>query len=126
MKMMLAVALGGAIGAVLRYRATALFVQMFGGGFPYGVLFVNVAGSFIMGVLVQLMALKITLAPEVRAMLMVGLLGALTTFSSFSLDVALLYQRGDLGAAAIYIIASVVLSVGGLFFGLWLVRVVVA
>jgi CrcB protein len=86
----------------------------------------NVIGSFVMGVLVAAGALFWSPSPELRAFLTVGLLGAFTTFSSFSLEVALLYERGDLGLAALYIVASVILCVLGLFLGLWLVRGVAA
>jgi len=86
---------------------------------------VNVTGGFIMGVIVELSALRLQLSPEVRAFLTVGILGGYTTFSTFSLDSALLIQRGEYASAAAYIIGSTVLSIVALFSGLWLVRAVV-
>ena len=126
MNILLAVAVGGALGAVGRYLLIGQVVSWLGAGFPFGTLAANVIGSFVMGVLVEAGALFWSPSPELRAFLTVGLLGAFTTFSSFSLEVALLYQRGELGLAALYIAASVILCVLGLFLGLWLVRGVVA
>ncbi|MBT5267539.1 MAG: fluoride efflux transporter CrcB [Rhodospirillaceae bacterium] len=122
MKMILAVALGGAVGAVARYKVTAMFLHLFGSGFPYGTLFVNVVGSFAMGVLIELLALKIELSQEVRAMIVTGVLGAFTTFSTFSLDVAYLWERGNLAGTALYVAGSVVLAIGALFGAMALVR----
>ena len=130
MKMLLAVAFGGALGAVGRYLATGRIERWFGGwlggDFPLGVLSVNVIGSFLMGALVEILARTWSPPPEMRAFLVVGLLGAFTTFSSFSMEVALLYERGALGQAALYIAASVILSIGGLFAGMALFRAVLA
>ncbi len=122
MKLVLAVALGGAIGAVARHRTVELFARRFGPDFPWGVLFVNVAGSFLMGLAVEWLMLKLGPAPVWRAFLAAGVLGAFTTFSSFALDVAGLHQRGQLWAAAIYVAASVALSILALFAGLWAAR----
>lgn len=118
MKLLLAVALGGALGAVGRHFVAGQALRLVGGGFPVGTLSVNVIGSFVLGVLVGLMALKWSVGPELRAFLVVGLLGGFTTFSAFSLDVVLLFERGNLPAAAAYVLATVVLSIGGLFAGL--------
>ena len=122
MKMLLAVAAGGAVGAVGRYLAMSQAAKWFGTGFPAGTLAVNVIGSFVLGVLVELMALAWSPSQELRAVLVVGVLGAFTTFSTFSLDVALHWERGELSLVAVYIVASVALSVGALFAGLGLVR----
>ena len=122
MKVLLAVAAGGAVGAVARYLTMSLVGVLIGGGFPYATLAVNVVGSFVLGVLVEFSALVWSPGEALRAFLVVGVLGAFTTFSTFSLDVAVLYERGELGAAAVYIIASVILSVAGLFAGLAAVR----
>ena len=121
-KMLLAVAAGGALGAVGRYLAIAGVGQLFGTGFPLGTIVVNVVGSFVLGLLTELMALVWSPSPELRALIVVGVLGAFTTFSTFSLDVVLLYERGALGQAALYVVASVVLSVAGFFLGLALIR----
>lgn len=126
MKMILAIAAGGAFGAVGRHLLAHQLTQLFGSGFPVGILACNVIGSFIMGALVELMALVWSPSMEVRAFLTVGLLGAFTTFSTFSLDVVLLAQRGEYTQAGIYVVASVVLSVGGLLAGLHLFRAILA
>lgn len=126
MKMLLAVAVGGAIGAVARYKTIGWVGHLAGHGFPWGTLAVNVVGSFLMGVLIEVGALRQVLTPELRAFLAVGALGAFTTFSSFALDVAALWERGDTGAAAAYIASSTTLSILALFAGLWTVRQVLA
>lgn len=118
MPMALAIALGGAVGALSRHYMAAAVSRAFGLGFPYGTLTVNVVGCFLMGLLVEAMALRFSITPEARGFLAVGLLGGFTTFSAFSLEVALLYERGQLLLAAIYVVASVVLSVAALFGGL--------
>jgi len=124
--MILAIAAGGAVGAVGRHFLAHQVTALFGAGFPIGILVCNVLGSFVMGALVELMALVWSPSVETRAFLTVGLLGAFTTFSTFSLDVVLLAQRGEYTLAGVYVVASVVLSVGGLLAGLHLFRVVLA
>jgi CrcB protein len=122
MKGLLAVELGGALGALARYGVFVAATHLLGHGFPYGTLIVNVLGSLLLGVLIEGLALAWTLPESVRLFLVVGVFGAFTTFSTFSLDVAVLYERGRTIAAAGYIVASVVLSVGGLFTGLHIMR----
>lgn len=126
MKMILAIAAGGALGAVARHYAIHRVALMLGAGFPWGTLAVNIAGSFAMGILIELMALVWSPGQELRAFMVVGLLGAFTTFSTFSLDVALLYERGQLIPAGAYIVASVILAVTGLFAGMALIRAAIA
>ncbi len=126
MKLVIAIALGGAVGAVGRHFVGAQMLRLLGSGFPWGTLTVNVLGSFVMGALVELMALRWSVGPELRAFMTVGILGAFTTFSTFSLDVAVLGERGDLALAGLYAVLSVALSVGGLFAGLWLFRTLLA
>ena len=130
MMTVLAVAAGGAIGAAGRYVlagwAERLLSAWLGGGIPYGTLAVNVIGSFLLGVLVELLALSLSVSPELRGLLVVGVLGGFTTFSAFSLDTVLLLERGELGRAALYVLLSVCLSVGGLFAGLRLMRLVLS
>jgi len=111
MKMVLAIAAGGAIGAVARHFAAAQFGHWLGQGFPWGILLVNILGSFLMGLLVEAMTLAWSPSLELRALLTVGVLGAFTTFSTFALDVVLLYERGQVLGAAVYIGASVALAV---------------
>lgn len=99
MQMMLAVALGGAVGAVGRYLVVTRLGELLGYGFPYGTLAVNVIGSFLMGCLVEASALALPLSTEARGLILVGGLGAFTTFSTFALDVATFYERGELTGA---------------------------
>ena len=118
------VALGGALGASGRYAAGVWATRLLGHGFPYGTLFVNVAGCFLMGALVEAAALKFSMSQEMRAFLTTGVLGGFTTFSAFALDFVVLYERKLAGTAALYLGASVVLSILALFAGLWLVRMI--
>lgn len=117
---LLQVALGGAVGASLRYLAGVGVVRLIGHGFPWATLFVNVLGSLAMGALVALLAQKD--ATRFAPLLMTGLLGGFTTFSAFSLDAVTLYERGQIGAAASYVTASVVLSIAALFAGMALMK----
>jgi len=125
MKLLVAIAAGGAIGALGRHFVNVLALAWFGTGFPLGTLTVNVLGSFLMGVLVEMSALVWSPGPALRALLTVGMLGAFTTFSTFSLEIALLYERGQLGLSTLYVILSLALSIGGLFAGLALIRAIV-
>jgi CrcB protein len=114
---------GGGIGAALRHFFNVLFARTLGTAFPYATLFENVTGSLVMGLLISTFAFKSDIPQHVRLFLTTGILGGYTTFSTFSLDTVLLYERGDnLGMAALYVLLSVVLSVGGLFAGMALVR----
>jgi CrcB protein len=122
MSMIIAIAIGGAAGAVGRHFVNIGMASLLGHGFPWGTLTVNVVGSLIIGLLVHLMAVSWTVSPEMRALLTVGGLGAFTTFSTFSIDAVVLYERGAIGAAAIYVIVSVVAAIGALFLGLRLGR----
>ena len=122
MKILLMVAIGGAIGAVARQQSNQLIMRIFGGEFPIGTIFVNILGSFIMGLLFELFASKITLSDEWRSLIFTGVLASFTTFSSFALDVALLSERNEYYYALCYIGMSVVLSIGALFVGLWVMR----
>lgn len=118
----LSIAAGGAIGAVSRHFVNVASAGAFGLGFPWGTMIVNIAGSFVMGLLIGLFAQADHVTQDVRAFLTIGFLGAFTTFSTFSLDAVALYERGEMGLSAAYIIGSVVLSIAGLFAGLMLVR----
>ena len=110
----LIVFLGGGIGAALRHGVNLVSARLLGTGFNYATLFENVTGSVIMGLLVGYFAFQGGVPQHVRLFLTTGILGGYTTFSAFSLDTILLYQRGELGLAALYVILSVALSVGGL------------
>ena len=122
MKILLMVAIGGAIGAVARQQSNQLIMRIFGGEFPIATIFVNILGSFITGLLFELFASKITLSDEWRSLIFTGVLASFTTFSSFALDVALLSERNEYYYALCYIGMSVVLSIGALFVGLWVMR----
>jgi CrcB protein len=124
MKLVLAIALGGAIGAVGRHYVSVAMVLLVGYGFPWGTLVVNIVGSFLMGALIETMALVWSPSVEMRALLTVGLLGAFTTFSTFSLDVATLYERDATLQLAAYVVVSVAVSILALFAGLRLMRLV--
>lgn len=119
----LAIAAGGAIGAVMRHYLASFIMRLTGSGFPYGTLTVNIAGSFMMGLVVSLLALKFSPGGAFRAFLTVGLLGGFTTFSAFSMEAALMIERHETGAAALYIVLSVALTLAGLFAGLALGRI---
>ncbi|WP_169568541.1 fluoride efflux transporter CrcB [Sneathiella limimaris] len=120
--MYLSIAVGGAVGACARFGMGSLVGRLLGHGYPFGTLIVNILGSFLMGALIEYMALRWSPSPEVRSLLVTGFLGAFTTFSTFSLDVAVQMQKGAYLAAGGYIAASVVFSIGGLFAGLYLMR----
>ena len=125
-KILALVAAGGAAGAVGRYLVVVGAGALFGPGFPWGVLTVNVVGSFAMGILTGLGNHVWTLAPEIRSLLVIGVLGGFTTFSAFSQDAVDQFERGDHAAAAIYMAASVGCSVLALVAGLRLMRLALA
>lgn len=118
----LIVFLGGGVGAALRHGINLAAGRALGTAFPYGTLIINVTGSLVMGLIAGYFAIKGDASQNWRLFLTTGILGGYTTFSAFSLDAAVLYERGEAGAAAIYVIASVAVSIAGLFAGLALVR----
>lgn len=118
----LAVALGGAFGAMARYAVSLWLLNTSGPKFPYATLTVNVLGSFIMGLLFVVIVERAALPTEMRSLLMVGFLGAFTTFSTFSLDALNLWQNGDLFAALVYVLATVVLCLIAISSSIWLAR----
>jgi CrcB protein len=117
-----AIASGGAIGALLRFWISNGVYSVMGRDFPYGTLFVNVVGSFAMGIGFILLVERAALAPEWRAFLLVGLLGALTTFSTFSIETLNLIESGALTKAAINMVGSVVVCVVAVWGGVLLAR----
>ncbi len=123
---LVAVAIGGATGSVARYLLMTAVGQWLGTQFPYGTLTVNAIGCFTMGALAELAALVWSPSPELRALVMVGVLGGFTTFSSFTLDVGLLVSRDAFLSAAGYVLASMVLTIAGFFAGLAVVRSLVS
>jgi len=118
----LIVFVGGGIGAALRHGFNLAFARLFGTAFPHATVFENVSGSVVMGVLVAWFAFRGGIPQHWQLFLTTGILGGYTTFSTFSLDVAVLYERGEIALAALYVLLSVALSIGGLFGGLALVR----
>jgi fluoride exporter len=118
----LIVFVGGGIGAALRHWCNGVALALWGGHHPWGTLFINVSGSLLMGVVVEVAALKAGLPPQARLFIATGILGGYTTFSTFSLEAALLHARGDTAAAIAYAVGSVVLGVGGFFLGMYGVR----
>lgn len=118
----LVVFVGGGIGAALRHGVNRAVATYLGMGFPYGTLFVNVTGALLMGVLAELYLIRGGGGQDFRLFLTTGILGGFTTFSAFSLDAAVMWQRGDYLLCAAYAIGSVILSVGGLFAGMAAVR----
>jgi fluoride exporter len=125
MQSYLLVFLGAGLGGALRHAVNVGAERAFGPAFPWGTLAVNVAGSFAMGMLAGWLALKAGEAwtQPVRLFVATGLLGGFTTFSAFSLDAVVLWERGAPSAAVVYGLASVALSIGGLVAGLFVVRV---
>ncbi|SCM79535.1 putative fluoride ion transporter CrcB [uncultured Pleomorphomonas sp.] len=121
----LLVFIGGGIGSALRHGSALAAARWFGTGLPYGTLFVNILGSFVMGVISEYWALKSGLPQPARLFLTTGIIGGFTTFSTFSLDTAVLWERGEGPASLAYVAGSVVLSIGALFAGLALVRLLV-
>jgi CrcB protein len=118
------VALGGAIGASARYLVNVASLRLFGAGFPVHTMAVNILGSFLMGALVALLVHRggMRFAP----FLMTGVLGGFTTFSAFSLDAFTLYERGQTGLAAFYVLGSVILSLAALLAGVLAFRSILA
>lgn len=117
----LLVALGGALGSLARYGVNVSTTRLFGLGFPWGTLTVNVVGGLVMGLLAALLALRGG-SNEARLFLMTGVLGGFTTFSAFTLDAVTLWERGEGATAAVYVVASVVVSIAALVAGLALGR----
>ncbi len=116
----LQVGLGGAIGAMLRFGAGLGVARLHGGSFPLAVMSVNVLGSVLMGVLF-IWSMERGMG-HLNPLLMTGILGGFTTFSAFSLDAFVLWDKGLPGQAAAYVALSVALSIGGLALGAWLAR----
>lgn len=126
MKILLSVALGGAIGATARHLVGSQVWTWLAAGFPWTTLAVNVVGSFILGVIVAMTAFVWSPSAPLRAFIVVGVLGGFTTFSAFSLEVVLLAERDRLETAVLYALASFSLAVGALFVGLRLTRWILA
>ena len=118
----LIVFIGAGIGGALRHGVNVASSRLWGFGFPYGTLGVNIVGSFAMGLLAGYFAFRPGINQHVRLFLTTGILGGFTTFSAFSLDTALLIERHSYGLAAGYVVGSVAAGLSALFFGLALFR----
>ena len=118
----LLVFIGGGLGSSLRHTVNMVSSRYLGTAFPYHTFIINITGSIVMGLIAGYLAFKGDAAQSWRLFLMTGILGGYTTFSAFSLDTALLYERGEIGLALLYVLGSVVLAILGLFAGLALVR----
>lgn len=118
LQLSLAVALGGGLGALARHGVGAASLRLLGPNFPWGTLTVNIAGSAAMGVFIAWLVAKEPHSSTLRAFVATGLLGGFTTFSAFALDAVTLYREKSLALAALYVAASVALSIGGLIAGL--------
>jgi fluoride exporter len=114
--------LGGGLGAALRHGVNLGATRWLGPAFPFGTLIVNVTGSLVMGLIAGYFAFKGDASQNWRLFLTTGILGGYTTFSAFSLDAALLYERGEVSLAAAYVLGSVLLSIAALFAGLAIAR----
>jgi fluoride exporter len=118
----LVIFVGSGIGGVARHLFNGLVTRTVGTDFPLGILLINVIGSSAMGLVAGWFAFKGPASQELRLFLTTGILGGFTTFSAFSLDAALLYERGQPWHAVTYVLASVILSIGGLVLGMWTLR----
>jgi fluoride exporter len=118
----LLVFIGGGLGSSLRHTVNVVSARYLGTAFPYHTFIINITGSIVMGLIAGYLAFKGDAAQSWRLFLMTGILGGYTTFSAFSLDTAMLYERGEIGLALFYVLGSVVFSIAGLFAGLSLVR----
>ena len=118
----LLVFVGGGLGSTLRHIINVVSARALGTAFPYHTFIINITGSTVMGLIAGYLAFKGEASQPWRLFLMTGILGGYTTFSAYSLDAALLYERGEIGLALLYVLGSVVLSIAGLFAGLALMR----
>ncbi|MBT3348614.1 MAG: fluoride efflux transporter CrcB [Thiotrichales bacterium] len=113
----IAIAAGGAVGAVMRYILSNAIYSWLGRGFPWGTLTVNTVGSLLMGLLFVLLTERLALGPQWRAFLVIGMLGAFTTFSTFSMETLNLIESGELLRAMLNMVGSVVICVGAAWLG---------
>ncbi len=114
--------IGGGIGASFRHLVNFAALRLVGPNFPWGTMAINIAGSFAMGVFIELLARRFNASYELRLFVATGILGGFTTFSAFSLDFTVLWERGAVLPASGYALGSVVFSIIALFLGLWLAR----
>lgn len=118
----LIVFIGAGIGGALRHGVNAGTMRLLGPNFPWWTLAINIIGSLVMGLVAGYFAMRGEASQAWRLFLTTGVLGGFTTFSAFSLDTAMLYERGAIGQLAFYVLGSVVLSIGAVFVGLAIMR----
>ena len=125
LKTILFIAVGGALGAVMRYLSQVTVYELVGRSFPYGTLFVNVTGSFLMGLLSIFLVEKLSLGTEWHMAILIGVLGSFTTFSTFSLETLVLFEQGDMFKALVNIMLSVVLCIGAVWSGAYFAKQII-
>ena len=119
----LAIAFGGALGALSRYGLTVSIERFNSTGFPLGTFGVNLLGSFLIGLLYIILAEKLSVADQWRPVIITGFLGAMTTFSTFSLDALLLFQQGHYNTALFYVLCSVMICIFAAYVGMQIARI---
>ncbi|MHB1514266.1 MAG: fluoride efflux transporter CrcB [Acidiferrobacteraceae bacterium] len=122
MRNYLAISVGGAFGCVARFYLGRLIPEIFGNGFPYATLTINVLGAFFMGFLFIETLERVAITPAVRTGVLTGVLGGFTTFSTFSMEVVLLVQQGEAARAALYVALSLAMGLGAAFAGAYIAR----
>ena len=123
MQIILSIAFGGAIGAVSRYMLSSFIQNLIGNSFPYGMLVCNVLGSLVLGILYDNLSKASLFSDDTKLFIQVGILSSFTTFSAFSLESFLMFEKGDYSSAIIFILLSVILSILGLISGIYFFRV---
>jgi len=123
MQIILSIACGGAIGAVSRYLLSSIVQNISGSSFPYGMLICNILGSILLGMLYDSLSKGSLFSDNIKLFIQVGILGSFTTFSAFSLESFLMFEKGDYSSAIIFILMSVILSITGLVSGIYFIRV---
>ena len=123
MQIIFSIACGGAIGAVSRYMLSSAIQSIAGNFFPYGMLICNILGSMLLGILYDSLSKGSFFSENIKIFIQVGILGSFTTFSAFSLESFLMFEKGDYSSAIIFILLSVILSILGLLSGIYFTRV---
>ncbi|MBE9568735.1 MAG: fluoride efflux transporter CrcB [Proteobacteria bacterium] len=124
-KTLVLIAVGGAFGATLRFLSQATVYELFGRSFPFGTLFVNVVGSFLMGLMSIFLVEKFNLSAEWHLAILVGVLGSFTTFSTFSIETLVLFEQGDLIKAMSNILLSVIVCITAVWAGAYIAKQIV-